>query len=154
MTTSTSKAHSLRGHTLLEVLLALGVIAILLGITVPYLAGSFRQTPGEEATSTLEKTVLAVRHAAMEKGEARKLSLLKSGVAPDLDAIPEMSLPPGWKLEVRRMTESKFRAPEKNESWEFNGAGICEPISLRLSGDKETITLSFDPLTALVVNDE
>lgn len=146
------RIHS--GYTLLEVLLALGVIAILLGISVPYLGESFRQTPGEEASATLEKTVLAARSAAMEKGEARRLNVNRDGINSELDSIPTASLPSGWKLEIRRMTESKFRAPNRHEIWEFNGAGICEPISLRLSGESESIILSFDPLTGLVVPDE
>jgi hypothetical protein len=60
-------------------------------------------------------------------------------------------LPEGWKLQVRRFSETRFRRPERGEFWEFNGAGICEPITLKLVGEEESTTLQFDPLTGEVL---
>lgn len=142
-----------RAHTLLEVLLALGVVAVLLGITVPYVSDSFGKTPGEEVADGMAKAVQAVRVSALEKGEARKIAVLENGIRPELDSVEPVRLPPGWKLEIRRMTESKFRKPAKQEFWVFNGAGICEPVTFKIRGPKETIELLFDPLTGLLIDE-
>ncbi len=157
MTTSGKRRMGLpqtRGaYSLLEVLLALGVIAVLLGITVPYVSESFAKSPGEEAADEIAKAVQSVRNNALEKGEARQIALLETAVQPQLESAKPVRLPNGWKLEIRRMTESKFRKPSKSEIWSFNGAGICEPLTLKLRGPKETIELLFDPLTGLVIDE-
>lgn len=157
MTTSGKRTmgplRSRRAYTLLEVLLALGVVAVLLGITIPYFSDSFGKTPGEEASDAFGKAVQSVRNSAMEKGEARHIGLFETGIHPEMDSVPEVRLPKGWKLEVRRMTDSRFRKPAKKEVWTFNGAGICEPVTFKLRGPKETVELLFDPLTGLVIDE-
>ncbi len=140
-------------YTLLEVLLALGVVAVLLGIAVPYLADSFGKSPGEETADEMAKAVQGVRNSALEKGEARQFAVFENGLRPETDPDKAVWLPAGWKLEIRRMTESKFRKPAKNEMWSFNGAGICEPVTFKLRGPKETVELQFDPLTGLVIDE-
>jgi type II secretory pathway pseudopilin PulG len=140
-------------HTLLEILLALGVVAVLLGITIPYVADSFGKSAGEEAADAMGKAVQGVRNSALEKGEARRIAVFGNGIEPQLDSVKPVWLPKGWKLEIRRMTESKFRKPVKKEMWAFNGAGICEPVTFQLRGPKETIELLFDPLTGLVIDE-
>ena len=141
------------GYTLFEIILALAIGAVVLAMAVPYVAGSFGRSPGDEASDILAQTVHATRAAALDKGEARRLAVLERGLKPDLDSIPAAELPDGWKLEIQRMTESKFRKPAKMEFWEFNSAGICEPITFRLTNGHETTTISFDPLTGLVINE-
>ena len=140
-------------HTLLEILLALGVVAVLLGITIPYVADSFGKSPGEEAADAMAKAVQGVRNSALEKGEARQIAVFENGIQPEIDSVKPVRLPAGWKLEIRRMTESKFRKPVKKEMWAFNGAGICEPVTFKLRGPKETIELLFDPLTGLAIDE-
>lgn len=142
-----------RAYTLLEILLALGVVAILLGITIPYFADSLGKSPGEEMAEEIAQAVQSVRNSAMEKGEARPFALFENGIRPELDSVNAVWLPKGWKLEIRRMTESKFRKPAKREVWTFNGAGICEPVAFHLHGPNETVELLFDPLTGLVINE-
>ena len=140
-------------YTLLEVLLALGVVAVLLGITVPFIADSFGKSPGEETADAMAKAVQSVRNSALEKGEARQFAVFENGLQPGSDPDKAVWLPKGWKIEIRRMTESKFRKPARNERWSFNGAGICEPVTFKLRGPKETVELLFDPLTGLVIDE-
>jgi len=140
-------------YTLLEVLLALGVVAVLLGISVPYLAESFGKSPAEENADEIAQVVQAVRSGAIEKGEARRIALFGNALVPDTESMQPVRLAKGWRLEVRRMTESKFRKPEKNESWGFNSAGICEPLTLRIVGAKDSLEMAFDPLTGLVIDE-
>ena len=140
-------------YTLLEVLLALGVVAVLLGISIPYFAESFGKSPGEELADEMAKAVQGVRNSALEKGEARQFALFENGIRPEIDSGNAVWLPKGWKLEIRRMTESKFRKPAKREMWTFNGSGICEPVTFKLRGPKEVVELQFDPLTGLVIEE-
>ena len=147
------RPRSRGGYTLLEILLALGVVAVLLGIAVPYMAESFGKTSGEETADAMAKAVQGVRNSALEKGEPRQFSVFENGLKPEIDSVEAVWLPKGWKLEIRRMTESKFRKPAKNERWLFNGAGICEPVTFKLRGPKETIEILFDPLTGLVIDE-
>lgn len=147
------RSPSRGAYTLLEVLLALGVVAILLGITIPYFADSLGKTPGEEKADEFAQAVQKVRNSALEKGEARQIAVFEAGIKPDAGSLKEVWLPKGWKLEIRRMTESKFRKPVKKEVWSFNAAGICEPVAFKIKGPKESIELLFDPLTGLVVDE-
>ena len=141
------------GYTLFEVLLALCIIAILLGATVPLITNSWNPSPSEEIARTIEKSVQDAHKKAVETGEARRLRLGESGLVGE-GGIASAPLPKGWKLQVRRFTENRFRKPHRDEFWGFNGAGICDPLELRLVSKEESIVLKFDPLTALIVTDE
>jgi len=141
------------GYTLLEILLALGVIAVLMGITVPYLADSFGKTAAEEMGDQLAAVVKMVRASALDQGEARRIALQDNGLFPEIDSIPPVKLAKGWKLEVLRMTENRFRRPEKHEYWGFNSAGICEPLALKIRSGRESLEMAFDPLTGAVVEE-
>lgn len=139
------------GYTLFEILLALGIVAVLLGIAVPMVSNSFQESEAEIVSKLVEQTVKATHNAALETGEAKLLGLDERGLVSRSPGIPGAELPKGWKLQVRRFTETRFRRPERGETWEINGAGICEPISLKLSGEEESVVLQFDPLTAQVL---
>ncbi len=141
------------GYTLLEILLALGVIAVLMGITVPYLADSFGKTEAEEMGDQLAAVVKMVRASALDQGEARRIALQDNGLFPEIESIPPVKLAKGWKLEVLRMTENRFRRPEKHEYWGFNSAGICEPLALKIRSGRESLEMAFDPLTGAVVEE-
>ena len=145
------KAESDRGYTLFEILLALGIVAVLLGISVPLLMDSFRESEAETVSKLVEKAVQAAHFDALETGEAKRLVLDEKGLISNAPGIPNAELPKGWKLQVRRFTETRFRRPERGEFWEFNGAGICEPVALKLAGEEESMVLEFDPLTAQVL---
>jgi competence protein ComGC len=150
---SIPRASKHGAYTLFEVLLALGIIAILLGVTVPLITNSWSNSPSEGIAQAIEKSAQAAHRKAIETGEARQLRLTESSLIGDAD-IPTAQLPKGWKLQVRRFTENRFRKPQRDEFWGFNGAGICDPLELRISSKDESIVLKFDPLTALIVTDE
>jgi type II secretory pathway pseudopilin PulG len=141
------------GYTLFEVLLALGIIAILLGLTVPLITNSWSASPSEEIAQTIEKCVQEAHNKAVETGEARRLRLSESGLVGE-NGMASAPLPKGWTLQVRRFTENRFRKPQRDEFWGFNGSGICDPLELRLASKDESIVLKFDPLTALIITDE
>lgn len=141
------------GYTLLEVLLALGVIAVLMGITIPYLTEAFGKSTTEEIADNIANAVRSVHAGAVEQSEARRIAIRENGLFPEIESVPPVQLPANWKIEVRRMTDFRFHKPEKNEFWGFNSAGISEPLTLRIHNGRESLEMTFDPLTGLVVED-
>ena len=136
------------GFTLLEIIIALALIAILAAASLPYLLDSFAGSAGERATEAIVSRVKEVRLKAIETGTRQDLELTTAGIA----GTP---LPKGWKLEIKGLNDSRFRAPSRGEIWSFNAAGICEPVQFLLrdgDGSRETV-LSFDPLTGQLLPD-
>ena len=135
------RSEGIRAFTLLEIIIALSLVAILVSASLPYLFDSFASAAGDRAADAITSMAQETRSKAMESGESQKILLTSSG-------IKGMPLPSGWLLEVKGLNDSKFHTPTRKQSWEFNSAGICEPISLRLSNKDRAILLSFDALTA------
>jgi prepilin-type N-terminal cleavage/methylation domain-containing protein len=153
MMSANKPSCSPRGYTLFEILLALGIVAILLGVTVPMIISSYGDNAVEEIAGQLQSAVTAAQSAAINSGEARRLRVTEKGLLSIGSSTPSAELPKGWKLQIQRLTESKFRKPEKTEYWEFNSVGICEPVSFRIGNAGESLVVKFDPLTALIVTD-
>ena len=141
------------GYTLFEILLALGIVAILLGVTVPMIVSSYGESATEEIARQLQSAATSAHNAAIDSGEARRLRVTERGLFSSGSSIASAELPKGWKLQIQRLTESKFRKPEKTEYWEFNSVGICEPVSFRIGKGGESLIVKFDPITALIVTD-
>lgn len=135
------------GFTLLEIIIALVLVAILVSASVPFLFDSFAASAGERAMEAITLKARETRAEAMEKGEPRRLNITSTG----LDGVP---LPEGWTLEVQGLNDSRFHEPTRNQVWEFNPAGICEPLSIRISQGDRQLTATFDALTGQPVPDE
>lgn len=135
------------GFTLLEIIIALALVAILVSASLPYLFDSFASSEGERAMESIITKARETRSDAMEKGEPHRLRIVSGG----LEGVP---LSGGWKLEVRGINDSRFHEPTRNQIWEFNAAGICEPLSIRISNGDRQVTETFDALTGQPVHDE
>lgn len=143
--------HRASGYTLFEILLTLGIIAIALGVTTPMITGSLSESPVETIVTEIQEVATATHREAVADGEARRIHLTDTGLQ---GAEGGMVLPEGWELEVRRFGETAFRKPGEAEFWEFNGAGICEPLEMMITNGEESLVLGFDPLSAEVLSDE
>lgn len=131
------------GFTLLEILIALALVAILMVAAVPYMADAWKYNQSEELSRSIEELVMQTRSKAITSGITTFIPLN------DINFLPK-----GWKLEVKRFSDSEFRSPLPEELWQFNSEGICDPLSLRLLGGKEPLIMKFDPLTGQVTHDE
>jgi len=141
------RRRGVRAFTLLEIIIALSLVAILVSASLPYLFDSFAAAAGDRAADAITKRAQEIRSKAMESGERQKIILTSNG-------IKDLPLPDGWTLQVKGLNDSKFHAPARIQSWEFNVAGICEPISIRLIKKDREILLSFDALTAQPAHDD
>lgn len=127
--------------------MALALFAVIAAAAAPLLSSAFVQSHADQASAAIEEAALALHAGAVATGEHKLARVTPRGLEPG-DPLPD-----GWKLEVRRLTDSRFRAPRDGETWEFNSAGICEPLQVRLSGDGETVELRFDALTAQTLDE-
>lgn len=135
------------GFTLLEIIIALTLVAILVTASLPYLFDSFAASAGERAMESINTMVQETRRQAIEKGESHRLKVTPGG-------LEGVALPAGWTIEVKRLNDSKFHPPSRGQRWEFSSEGICEPLSLRLiNGDRQIMT-TYDVLTAQPTHDE
>lgn len=147
MTVDPNRRSGPAAFTLLEVLMALALFAVVAAAAAPLLLDAFAGSRAEEAAQAVEEAALALHSEALAQGRRRAAGLSAGGLTPG------RPLPDGWRLEVRRLSEPRFRKPREGETWEFNSAGICEPLALRLSGDGQSVELKFDPLTAQSINE-
>jgi len=134
------------GFTLLEIIIALSLVAILVSASVPYLFDSFANSAGDRAAEAIAARAQETRREAMETCQPRWLELTSAG-------IKELPLPSGWKLEVKGLNDARFHEPAPGARWEFTPAGICEPLELRIANGERQVTMAFDALTAQVLHD-
>jgi prepilin-type N-terminal cleavage/methylation domain-containing protein len=149
-TSANSPRHGGGGFTLLEIIIALSLVAILVTASLPYLLDSFAFAEGDRASEAIATKALETRSLAMQSGERQRLSLTPGG-------IRGMELPRGWNLQIRGLNDAKFHSPEKGRTWEFTAAGLCEPLSVRLVQEGRggrIIETTFDALTAQPVHEE
>jgi prepilin-type N-terminal cleavage/methylation domain-containing protein len=138
------------GFTLIEIIIALSLVAILVSASLPYLFDSFAEGAGEKASQSLAAKALAARALAIESGQGTNLPLSTNGT----EGVP---MPEGWTLRIKGLNDASFHDPERGRSWGFTRSGLCEPISVRIvrSGDEgKFIETTFDALTAQPVHDE
>jgi prepilin-type N-terminal cleavage/methylation domain-containing protein len=135
-----SKSYE-RGFTLLEIIVALALVAILLTASIPYLQDGLKQSKKDRIIQNVTEIVSKKRLEALSKGRPQQLQLPK-----------DLHLPEGWKLEVKGFSDNQFHDP-REQFWRFDEEGMSSPMSLKIQekkGEDTPIMLSFDPITGEV----
>lgn len=148
MTTSTKRRKGSAGYTLLEIGLAMGIVAIVFVAVAPASMGFLDERRIRGAADEIRNLASATRHQAQEEGKYRTLVFDKSTVAMDDDVI---ELPEGIRILVRKST-GKWTVPDE-EPWKFAPNGFVEPLSLRFELDGKWLEVDFDTLTAMVAEE-
>ena len=130
-------------YTLIEILIALALVAILMMAAGPFMRDAFKTNQSDAITESITTLVQEKRSEALATGNAEQIDLSDSKLVPR-----------GWKLEIERMSDKKFHAPAHGEEWNINSEGMCDPMTLRFLGDGTSMVLKFDPITGQVVHDE
>ena len=147
---TTRRARKRGGFTLLEIIIALALVAILVSAALPYLFDAFANGAGDRASSSLAEKASETRSTAIESGTNQQLLLTPTGIGGS-------PLPNGWSLQIKGLNDNKFHPPERGRTWEFTRAGVCEPLTIRIVEEGRGgrfIETTFDALTALPIHDE
>jgi len=140
-----------KGHTLLEILTALGLAMLVVGVAALGVGALGPEKRLRRSASVVESCARQLFWQSVQERRPHCLRLAADAVA--ADASPWVSLGNRARLEVRRVGESQWRVPGKAERWEFPGSGLCEPLSLRLAINGATLEMDFDPLTGAVAEE-
>jgi len=147
MTISSSKRNNpLAGFTLIEILLAVGLCAILTAVSVPTMVGWWEEHRLRMQADELIKLVQSAKLKAEKTGQAQVVVLL----APD---EPE---PTEKKEHIHYLREElrtewqlrRFGQQDRSSSFiEIDGNGMVSPVSFRVSAGEKYIEHRFDFLT-------
>jgi prepilin-type N-terminal cleavage/methylation domain-containing protein len=126
--------------TLIEVIMAMTIILLVIGVAVLSISGVRDEDKLRRAASVIETTARQNLLQALNSQQTVRMELSASafGASDEFNGM----------LQVRRVGEKVFRKPRRGEAWEFSPTGICEPIEVRISGPAGQIEIGFDPLTA------
>lgn len=128
------------GFTLLEIIVAMSLTVLIIGIAIPNVSGVIAEDKLRRAAAVIETTARQNMLQALNSQQTVRMELA-AGAFGTSDEFAGM-------LWVRRFGESAFRKAKRGEVWEFSPSGICEPIEVRISGPAGQIEMGFDPLTA------
>lgn len=140
-----------RGHTLLEVLTALALAMLVVGVAALAVGTQVPEKRLRRAASVVETTARQLFWQSVRERSPRAMAFAPEAVSPGGEHW--IALGNGARLEIKRWGEQKWRAPAKSERWVFNGAGICEPLSVRVLIKGGSLEMDFDPLTAAVASE-
>ncbi len=129
---------TLCAFTLLEVIIAMSIGVVILGVSVLGISGVQDENRLRRTATDIETTARAALFDAVSNQRPVRLAL-DGGLAGHS----------GGAVFVRRYGEPKFREARRGEFWEFSPTGICEPIEVRVVSSLGEIELAFDPLTAM-----
>ena len=175
----TSERRRPRGFTLLEIVIVLGIAAIVMGGAVGMMVYSsdervLRNASGEiellakraRTTAILLQTPYALEFregvvklmplAEAGRVEKRTVGGRRIGGEPVVEEGSgerwEYRLEGGMQVFVRRWNSSEWLATRKDivHVWRFDPSGLCEPVSVRLALENSWSEDVYNPLTATV----
>ena len=129
---------TLRGFTLLEVIIAMSIGVVILGVSVLGISGVQDENRLRRVATDIETTAREALFEAVSTQRPIRLAL-DGGLGGEA----------GGAVFVRRYGETKFREAKRGEFWEFSPTGICEPIEVRVVSNLGEVELAFDPLTGM-----
>ena len=171
----TNKAQ--QGFTLIEIIMVLGIAAMLMGGAVGFMIFSSDERVLRDASGEIELLAKRARTSAIlhqtpyalefREGTVRMMPLAEAGrdeksafksrgeAAPAEGAAAEsrqIILDSGLNLSIRRWNSDTWFGTTKNNVhvWRFDPDGLCEPISVRLSLDKSWNEDTYHPLNATI----
>ncbi len=119
--------------TLIEVCIAMAVGILILTVAVLGIGGIQSEHELKDTAAGIESNARGMLLKAVS--EHRTMQMPFTGIG-------------SGNVEIKRYGEKKYRKPNSDEQWEFSATGICEPIDVRITSERGTIEMSFDPLTA------
>ncbi len=170
MTSTAKRCEPPRGFTLLEIVIALTVSALVLAGAVGLLKVSSDEHALKKASRELEGLAKRARLTAVlrqspyvlvfRESEVEMMSLAAARVmdaedGPEADGGAEgwlLTFDNGMQVWTRGWSESTWVGARGVEPriWRFDPNGLCEPIGVRLDLNGHVMEMAFHPLTAAV----
>ena len=142
--------RAVRAFTILEVIVAMVIAMLILGVAAMSLKGVDRETKIRRIASILDVTARSAMREALVRRQPQCVRFASDGFSglAGLGKVQWKRLPKGGSLEIRRWGETRWRKPRTGEAWWFRPGLPCEPLSVRLTLPEGRYEMSFDPLTA------
>lgn len=170
MISTARSSRSESGFSLLEIVIALSIAAMVLGGAIAVMKISSDEHALKKASGELELIAKRARAAAIlqqrpyaiefSQGLVRMMPLSQIELDDMLieengDAAAEgweLTLDNGMEAQVRRWNSDTWVSFGKNttEVWRFDPNGLCEPISVQLKLNESSAYLEFNLLTAAI----
>ncbi len=144
-----------RAFTLLEVTIAILIAMLIMGVGVMSLKGVDREAKIRRVANQLELNARTAMRESLLRKRALCIRFAPDGFAgaSSTGALSWKRLPKGGGLEIRRWGESSWRKPQRGECWWFRPGQPCEPLAVRITLNEGRYEMTFDPLTASVVEE-
>jgi type II secretory pathway pseudopilin PulG len=144
-----------RAFTLLEVTIAILIAMVVLGVGVISLKGVDREAKIRRVASHLELSARTAMRESLLRKQALCIRFGPDGFtgASSSGKANWKRLPKGGIVEIRRWGESRWRKPQAGEAWWFRPGQPCEPLAVRLTLNEGRYEMTFDPLTASVLEE-
>lgn len=137
----------LRGITILELCLALGIATILAAIAIPAAQGWISERQLRQQLDHILDQVYSARQQALTSGKSRTLHFADPKAADELRkrGINPILLAPEFQL-LRKQRDERW-IPANPLTLTIQPGGVLSPITLRLQQNSRYITFTFHPLS-------
>lgn len=139
------------GYTLLELCLALFILAILMGAVVPFTSGLRMEQRLSRPAMELKDLARRARQSAIQEKRAYEIRF-GPGLLTLAPAAAGASIESRYGADIHGKVRHWKESDWKNaggERWMFHTDGTCEPLSVRFEQDGASVELRFHPVTAL-----
>jgi len=138
------KGGGIKGFTLLEIMLAVGIGVVFMGGAVVFLSSTGGDRDLESARRLLEEKAGQARERALSTGRAQRVVLGGRGVdgRPFENGVEMMIVTPLDRSKGKR----GWKTPEDYQ-WLFTGGGLVEPVRVLLKHNENEEQFSFSALT-------
>lgn len=146
------------GFTLLEIMLAVAIGAIIMVLAVPSISGLMEEQRAERSFHAFDDLVGAAQRRAIDTRAPVRLlltrdSIVMEGDSVDAAAAEESVEPATSSIPIAKGEEYIFRfpsalVPDTEAVWTFWPTGACEPAVVEYAGPDSKWSATYDALTA------
>ena len=151
-----SRLNLKTGFTLLEVILAILIAALVITVAIPSLTGVFEGSKAQNSFTTLDNMVQEAHTRSMEQKRnyvlvwGRDKTVLLRPEEPGKDeaeGLPMWKIQKGEALELHLPAALTEKGATPDAIWTFWSNGVCEPAEIRYKGAQGAWSAVYNPFT-------
>ncbi|MEI6561762.1 MAG: type II secretion system protein [Verrucomicrobiota bacterium] len=156
MASALSRFNTKAGFTLLEVILAILIAALVITVAIPSLTGVFEGSKAQGAFTTFDSMVQEARTRSMEEERnyvlvwGRDKTVLLRPEEPgkdEMEGLPMWKIQKGEALELHLPAALTEKGATPDAIWTFWSNGVCEPAEIRYKGAEGAWSALYNPFT-------